>query len=97
MRILVVLLLLCSFSHADVCLPEFIHRGDVNKSGGEPNMTDVIALGNMINGGPPVACLEAADVNGDGQISEADVNDLFAYLYIGCGPCMATPHCIVCD
>ena len=96
MKILTLAFVLCCSYASAQCLPEFTHRGDVNGSGGAPNMTDVIYLANSLQGGPPPVCLAAADVNGDGLVNEADVNDLYAYLYVGCGPCMASPRCLDC-
>lgn len=82
------------------CLPggDLIHRGDVNCSGGEPNMTDVIQLSEFVNDWDPEfdpipCCFEGADVNGDGFITNLDVISLLAYLYQGCGGCLASPHC----
>lgn len=97
LRVLFALLLSLSIvtvSSADPCLPDTLHRGDVNCSGGEPNMTDVIVLLNVLNGGPAPACFFLADVNGSGTFNEQDVEDLILYLFGGCGVCMAQPHCI---
>jgi len=86
-----------SLSTTECVFPDFLHRGDANCSGGEPNLTDVIVLNNFIQfGGPAPCCIELADVNGDTLLTLADVRDLFLYLFGGCG-CMATPHCLLCE
>jgi hypothetical protein len=94
-------ILIASSARGDPCFPPgegFIHRGDVNCSGGEPNMTDVIQLNEFIldndfNWDPIPCCFEGADVNGDGVISPLDTVALLAYLFNGCGGCLALPHC----
>jgi len=47
--------------------PCCVVRGDVNNSGGLPDMSDLYFLVEyMFNGGPPPPCSEQANVNGDG-------------------------------
>ncbi len=94
----VVALSFTSSAYGDECLPGTtdIHRGDVNCSGGEPNVTDVIQLNEFINDWDPnfdpiPCCFAVADVNGDAFITNLDVVALISYLYNGGS--VAFPHC----
>jgi hypothetical protein len=56
-------------------------RGDVNYSGGAPNVVDVTCLAAFLKGlGPAPPCPEEGDVNASGTIGVEDVTYLVAYL-----------------
>jgi hypothetical protein len=61
-------------------------RGDANGDGTVIAIADAISvLGQLFSGAPPSACLDAADVNGDGAIDIADPIALLAWGFSG-GP-----------
>ncbi len=96
-KLLMILFLAVPVSlYGEECTPggPGVHRGDVNCSGGEPNMSDVIYLVEFTtNQGPAPCCFDSADVNLSGFIDTQDVVHLVAYLYQGCFRCLALPHC----
>jgi hypothetical protein len=69
-----------------------VQRGDVNHSGGNPDIADVTFLvAYAFKGGPAPPCIEEGDVNGSGGNPDiADVTFLVAYAFKG-GP--APPAC----
>ncbi|TET93875.1 MAG: hypothetical protein E3J26_05575 [Candidatus Zixiibacteriota bacterium] len=61
-------------------------RGDVDNSGGGPNIADVVYLVKFIFfGGPPPPCFEEGDVDGSGSINIADAVHLVQFIFFG-GP-----------
>ncbi len=75
------------------------HRGDVNHSGADPDISDLVYLvGYMFAGGPAPVC---EDPGGSGYYPEADcdgggtgpdISDLVAlveYMFMGCTDCLA--------
>lgn len=60
--------------------------GDINGSGGNPNISDLTYLVDyLFRGGPAPPILEAADVDGNGRLNVADLTYLVSYLFRG-GP-----------
>ena len=65
-------------------VPGGIHTGDVDSSG-VLNITDPIVLLNYLFLGGSMACLGAADSNGDGEVDLSDAVHVLLYLFSG-GP-----------
>ncbi len=62
-------------------------RGDVDYSGGSPNVADLTYLVDyLFFGGLPPPCEEEGDVEGSGAINVADVTYLVAYLFMAGQP-----------
>ena len=73
-----------SFVSGACCIPPM--RGDVNYSGGNPNVADLTYLVDFLfRGGPPPPCTEEGNVNGDPNenINIADLTYLVDYLFRG--------------
>ncbi len=65
--------------------PDYI-CGDVDNNGDDPNVTDLSYLVDyLFRGGPPPPILEAADLDGNGDIEVVDLTYLVDYLFKG-GP-----------
>ena len=64
-------------------VPYLYTRGDVNVSGGAPDIADVIFLARKVVSPFQLPCQRAADCNLDGEINVADVIALVNYLYMG--------------
>ncbi|HPI32178.1 MAG TPA: M28 family peptidase [candidate division Zixibacteria bacterium] len=61
--------------------------GDVDNSGEAPNVADLTFLVNhLFRGGPMPPVAEAADVNGDGNLTVADLTRLIDFLFRAGGP-----------
>ena len=66
--------------------------GDVDGSGGNPNVADLTYLVDyLFFGGPPPPIIEAANVDGEGGVNVADLTYLVDYLFFSgpapiCGP-----------
>jgi len=80
-------------------------RGDANGDGAVVPIADAITiLSQLFTGGAPSACLDAADVNGDGASDIADPIGLLAYGFSGGPPppppfpdCDLAPAALGCD
>jgi hypothetical protein len=60
---------------------DYIHYGDVDKSGGIPDINDVVLLQKIVAGWKvPEADRKAADVDGDGDISVFDITLLQKFI-----------------
>ena len=67
--------------------------GDVNNDG-VVDIADTVTLADIVAGNATGdECLAAADINGDGQITEADTKLLLAFLFDG-GAAPGRPECI---
>lgn len=66
-------------------------RGDANTSG-TVDISDVITITNFIHQGGGLSCLDAADVNDDGVISDGDAAHLKAFLFLGTSGPPAHPY-----
>ena len=64
-------------------VPYLYTRGDVNVSGGVPDIADAIFLARKVISPFQLPCQRAADCNLDGDINVADVIALVNYLYMG--------------
>lgn len=64
-------------------------RGDVNGDD-KVNLTDSIVISNALYLGTTLLCLDAADANDDGLITDADYRYITSYLFKG-GPAPARP------
>ncbi|RKZ00810.1 MAG: hypothetical protein DRQ04_05670 [Candidatus Hydrothermota bacterium] len=64
-------------------VPSVYTRGDVNASGGPPDLADALYLISHILDPSSLPCQRAADCNLDGDINVADVIALVNYLYMG--------------
>jgi len=74
-----IILLLGFWWYAEGTEQEFI-RGDINADGAV-DLQDIV----LCQGGPPFACMDAADVNDDGVFNTLDCDYLYNY-YFGTGP-----------
>ncbi len=68
-------------------------RGDVDHSGGIPNVSDLTYIvAYLFQSGPPPPCEPEADVNGSGGLlNVADLTYLVAYLFQGGPPPASCP------
>ena len=64
-------------------VPYLYTRGDVNVSGGPPDLTDIMFLAYHLIDPSSLPCQRAADCNLDGDINVADVIALVNYIYMG--------------
>lgn len=61
-------------------------RGDVNDSGGDPDISDLVYLVDfMFSGGPEAPCLKQGDIDGSGAIDISDLVYLVDFMFTG-GP-----------
>ncbi|TSC75620.1 MAG: Regulator of chromosome condensation [Parcubacteria group bacterium Gr01-1014_31] len=65
-------------------------RGDANGSGGL-DISDTARILDYLVGRASIACLDAADVNDDGQITDADADAIQGYLFLGTHPAPRAP------
>jgi len=64
-------------------VPYLYTRGDVNVSGGPPDLADILFLAFHLFDPSSLPCQRAADCHLDGEINVADVIALVNYLYMG--------------
>ena len=72
-----------------VCDPlaeEFFVRGDIDSDSAIQMNDGIIILLYLFVGGPPPACLDAADTNDDGSLLIGDAISVFQWLFIGGSP-----------
>ena len=64
--------------------------GDINGSGGDPDIEDLTYLvAYLFTSGPPPPFIDAADLDGDGEVVVTDLTLLVNYLFLE-GP---VPEC----
>ncbi|MFZ5980848.1 MAG: hypothetical protein ACOYVF_09485 [Candidatus Zixiibacteriota bacterium] len=76
-------------------LPCLYQRGDVNCSGGDPDIADITRLIDYLYlSHNPICCIDEADVNGSGgEPDMADITRLIDYLYLSREPLETMPGC----
>ena len=73
--------------------PQRFQRGDTNANGGL-DLGDVVQTLNIVFGGSPALCMDAADCNDDGGVDITDAISLVNYLFVGGeGPAAPTTEC----
>jgi len=73
--------------------PQRFQRGDTN-SNGSVDLGDVVNALNIVFGGTPTLCLDAADTNDDGSVDITDAVSLVNYLFgNGAGPAAPGGEC----
>ena len=58
-------------------------RGDVTDNGGPVTLVDPIGILLYLSGEAPITCLDAADVDDDGDVTIVDCVYMLYYLFVG--------------